>query len=147
MATPEQQKQLQALSDEYTSLQTDMQTTVAARQKLESQQQENKGVKSEFATLDDDANIYKLVGPILLKQDTSEVKSTVDGRLEYIDKEMCVAPALPSRTHKLIDHSNRIEKQISDIQAKSEEKKMADSQAQNSEITDITSVEPSRGTI
>ncbi|CAD0100515.1 unnamed protein product [Aureobasidium mustum] len=67
MATPEQQKQLQALSDEYTTLQN-------ARQKLESQQQENKG----------------LVGPILLKQDASEAKSTVDGRLEFIDKEMCV---------------------------------------------------------
>ncbi|KAG9636065.1 prefoldin subunit 6, partial [Aureobasidium melanogenum] len=108
MATPEQQKQLQALSDEYTTLQNELQTTVAARQKLESQQQENKGVKSEFANLDDDANIYKLVGPILLKQDVSEAKSTVDGRLEFIDKEI-----------------NRIEKQISDIQAKSEEKKMA----------------------
>ncbi|KAI4722817.1 hypothetical protein E4T48_00988 [Aureobasidium sp. EXF-10727] len=108
MATPDQQRQLQALSDEYTALQTELQTTVAARQKLESQQQENKGVKNEFANLDDDANIYKLVGPILLKQDASEAKSTVDGRLEFIDKEI-----------------NRIEKQISDIQAKSEEKKMA----------------------
>ncbi|KAI4730640.1 hypothetical protein E4T49_01431 [Aureobasidium sp. EXF-10728] len=108
MATPDQQKQLQALSDEYTALQTELQTTVAARQKLESQQQENKGVNSEFANLDDDANIYKLVGPILLKQDASEAKSTVDGRLEFIDKEI-----------------NRIEKQISDLQAKSEEKKMA----------------------
>ncbi|KAG9532114.1 hypothetical protein KCU93_g1271, partial [Aureobasidium melanogenum] len=108
MATPEQQKQLQALSDEYTTLQNELQTTVTARQKLESQQQENKGVKSEFANLDDDANIYKLVGPILLKQDVSEAKSTVDGRLEFIEKEI-----------------NRIEKQISDIQEKSEEKKMA----------------------
>ena len=36
----------------------------------------------------DDANIYKLVGPVLLKQDTSEARSTVDGRLEYIEKEM-----------------------------------------------------------
>ncbi|KAG9670221.1 hypothetical protein KCU99_g490, partial [Aureobasidium melanogenum] len=108
MATPEQQKQLQALSDEYTTLQNELQTTVTARQKLESQQQENKGVKSEFANLDDDANIYKLVGPILLKQDVSEAKSTVDGRLEFIEKEI-----------------NRIEKQISGIQEKSEEKKMA----------------------
>jgi hypothetical protein len=38
--------------------------------------------------LADDANIYKLVGPVLLKQDTSEAKSTVDGRLEYIGGEM-----------------------------------------------------------
>ncbi|CAD0108347.1 unnamed protein product [Aureobasidium uvarum] len=115
MATPEQQKQLQALSDEYTALQTELQTTVAARQKLESQQQENK-----------DANIYKLVGPILLKQDASEAKSTVDGRLEFIDKEMCAFSAFPP-LYALPDpnHSNRIEKQISDIQAKSEEKKMA----------------------
>jgi chaperonin cofactor prefoldin len=42
----------------------------------------------EFAGLDDEANIYKLVGPVLLKQDTAEAKSTVDSRLEYIEKEM-----------------------------------------------------------
>ncbi|KAI5199230.1 hypothetical protein E4T39_06355 [Aureobasidium subglaciale] len=98
MAFPEQQKQLQALSDDYTSLQNELQTTVAARQKLESQQQENKGVKSEFANLDDDANIYKLVGPILLKQDVSEAKSTVDGRLEFIQNEM---PQQPHRKANL----------------------------------------------
>ncbi|THV76353.1 hypothetical protein D6C84_01242 [Aureobasidium pullulans] len=122
MATPEQQKQLQALSDEYTTLQNELQTTVAARQKLESQQQENKG---EFANLDDDANIYKLVGPILLKQDATEAKSTVDGRLEFIDKEMSVFVTVLIDAFSLTNRSNRIEKQISDIQAKSEEKKMA----------------------
>jgi len=50
-------------------------------------------VRQEFATLPDDANVYKLVGPVLLKQDTSEAKSTVDGRLEYINKEMYVIEA------------------------------------------------------
>lgn len=61
---------------------------MTARQKLESQQQENKSVQSEFSSLADDANIYKLVGPVLLKQDTAEAKSTVDGRLDYIGQEM-----------------------------------------------------------
>ena len=42
----------------------------------------------EFNSLADDANIYKLVGPVLLKQDSTEAKSTVDGRLEYIGGEM-----------------------------------------------------------
>lgn len=42
----------------------------------------------EFSKLAEDANIYKLVGPVLLKQDSTEAKSTVDGRLEYIEKEM-----------------------------------------------------------
>jgi hypothetical protein len=38
---------------------------------------------------------------------------------------MFVAPALPYKAFVLTNYSNRIEKQISDIQAKSEEKKMA----------------------
>jgi len=44
--------------------------------------------EQEFAGLADDANIYKLVGPVLLKQETTEARSTVDGRLEYIGQEM-----------------------------------------------------------
>lgn len=87
----------------------ELSSLVSARQKLESQQQENKSVQDvrgkcnltriirqpatnilpqEFKSLAEDANIYKLVGPVLLKQDTTEAKSTVDGRLEYIEKEM-----------------------------------------------------------
>lgn len=42
----------------------------------------------EFAKLADDANIYKLIGPVLLKQDRSEAVLAVDGRLEFIEKEM-----------------------------------------------------------
>jgi len=67
---------------------TDLQTTVEARQKLESQQQENKAVQKEFSGLTEDAKIYKLVGPILLKQERSEAVSAVDGRLEFIGKEI-----------------------------------------------------------
>lgn len=84
---------------------TEMSELVQARQKLESQFTENQGVKKanfqsppsctystdftkEFASLDEEANIYKLVGPVLLKQDPTEARSTVDSRLEYIEKEM-----------------------------------------------------------
>ncbi|KAI9834200.1 MAG: hypothetical protein M1819_003038 [Sarea resinae] len=88
MADP--QRQLQSLSDEYQKLQGELQSAVDARQKLESQQQENKGVQKEFAKLKDDANIYKIVGPVLLKQDKSEAVMAVDGRLEFIEKEMYV---------------------------------------------------------
>jgi len=98
------QQRLQALSDEYQKLQQDLQNSVNSRQKLESQQQENKGVQKEFATLEDDANIYKLVGPVLLKQDKTEAVMAVDGRLDFIDKEI-----------------KRIEKQIRDVQEKSDE--------------------------
>jgi prefoldin beta subunit len=38
--------------------------------------------------LEDDANIYKLVGPVLLKQEKAEAVMAVDGRLEFIENEM-----------------------------------------------------------
>lgn len=45
----------------------------------------------EFTKLSEDAGIYKLVGPVLLKQDRSEAVMAVDQRLEFIDKEMSVS--------------------------------------------------------
>ncbi|KAF2025533.1 hypothetical protein EK21DRAFT_76196, partial [Setomelanomma holmii] len=97
------QKKLQDLSDSYQNLQGELSTAVEARQKLESQQQENATVKKEFDILDDDANIYKQIGPVLLKQDKTEAVMAVNGRLEFIDKDI-----------------KRIEKQIKDIQDKAE---------------------------
>ncbi|KAF1973542.1 Prefoldin beta-like protein [Bimuria novae-zelandiae CBS 107.79] len=101
------QKKLQELSESYQKLQGALSTSVEARQKLESQQQENSTVKKEFDLLDDDATIYKQIGPVLLKQDKTEAVMSVNGRLEFITKEI-----------------SRIEKQIKDIQDKSEKVKM-----------------------
>ncbi|EPS30010.1 Prefoldin subunit 6 [Penicillium oxalicum] len=101
------QKKLQALSDEFQQLQTDLESLVDARQKLESQQQENQGVQSEFAQLDDESNIYKLVGPVLLKQDKTEAVMAVKGRLEFIEKEI-----------------KRIEKEIEEKQETAEKKRV-----------------------
>ncbi|KAK2743269.1 hypothetical protein FQN57_004958 [Myotisia sp. PD_48] len=102
----EAQEKLQALTDEYQNLQTEIQEAITAREKLEAQQQENKSVQKEFKGLDDDAYIYKLIGPVLLKQERSDAVMAVDGRLDYIEKEI-----------------TRIEKQISDTQDASEKKK------------------------
>ncbi|CZR64225.1 related to Gim complex component GIM1 [Phialocephala subalpina] len=97
------QQRLQALSEEYQKLQTELQNNIQSGQKLESQRQENKGVQKEFAGLDDGANIYKLVGPVLLKQDKTEAVMAVDGRLEFIENEI-----------------KRVDKQIKDVQDKSD---------------------------
>lgn len=106
-AMAEQQKQLQDFTDEFSTLQTELQTIVDGRQKLESQQQENEGVQAELDKIPADANVYKLVGPVLLKQDKGEAEMAVKGRLEFIEKEI-----------------KRIEKQIGEVQEKSERKKM-----------------------
>lgn len=85
----------------------DLQSAVEARQKLEAQQTENKAVQKEFKTLADDADIYRLVGPVLLKQDKSEANNIVDGRLDFIGKEIA-----------------RTETRIKDIQQNSEKKRV-----------------------
>lgn len=45
-------------------------------------------MQKEFAKLKEDETIYKLIGPVLMKQDKVEADSTVNGRLEFIGKEM-----------------------------------------------------------
>lgn len=55
---------------------------------MEAQQAENTAVQREFKRLGEDSDIYRLVGPVLLKQDKMEANSTVDGRLDFIAKEI-----------------------------------------------------------
>ncbi|KAJ3343153.1 hypothetical protein HDU93_009703 [Gonapodya sp. JEL0774] len=64
------------------------------QQQLDSQLRENEAVKEEFSTLKPDAVIYKLIGPVLVKQDMVEAKSNVDKRLEFINIEIKRADAL-----------------------------------------------------
>ncbi|VDM33238.1 unnamed protein product, partial [Toxocara canis] len=40
--------------------------------------------------LDDDATVYKLIGPVLVKQDLTEARQNVDKRIDYIKTEMFV---------------------------------------------------------
>ncbi|KAK4040107.1 Prefoldin subunit 6 [Parachaetomium inaequale] len=109
------QAKLQALSEEFTKLQQDLQDTVQSRQKLEAQKQENLGVQKEFSKLKEEETIYKLIGPVLLKQERTDAESTVNGRLEFIEKEI-----------------SRLESHIKEMQGKMEKKKGEIIQAQTS---------------
>ncbi|KAG5921941.1 hypothetical protein E4U61_006061 [Claviceps capensis] len=103
------QAKLQALSEDYQKLQQELQDSVNSRQTLQSQQQENAGVFREFEKLGEDETIYKLMGPVLLKQDKVEAESTVKGRLDFIKGE--------------VGRSTRLETQIKETQDKMEKKK------------------------
>ncbi|SPN99215.1 related to Gim complex component GIM1 [Cephalotrichum gorgonifer] len=100
------QVELQRVSAEYQKLQQDLGEVVQSRQRLESQRQENEGVKEEFDKLKEGEVIYKLVGPVLLKQERFEAEGTVKGRLDFIGKEI-----------------DRVEDQIKDIEKVIEGKK------------------------
>ncbi|ORY95860.1 prefoldin subunit 6 [Syncephalastrum racemosum] len=97
---------LEAESRQFQQLQTDLAKAVEARQRLDSQQQENELVNKEFEHLEDDANIYKLIGPVLVKQEKAEASTNVKNRLELINKEI-----------------ERVEKQLEELSKKAEEKK------------------------
>lgn len=96
-----------------TQLQKNLQELVQNRTKLETQFQENKIVKEEFDTLDDEANVYKLMGPVLLKQDKSEAEDNVNKRLEFITAEI-----------------EKVEKNIKSIHAELQTKRTQLAQAQ-----------------
>ncbi|KAH9053116.1 prefoldin subunit 6 [Lactarius vividus] len=98
---------LQAASSDYQKLQADLSNSVEARQRLDAQLSENELVKKEFSTLTPNNIVFKLVGPVLVKQDQAEAKSNVDKRLEFIGGEI-----------------KRIEAQLQEIEQKSEKKKL-----------------------
>lgn len=44
--------------------------------------------------LEEDATVYKLIGPVLVKQDLAEARQNVDKRIAYIKTEMLVFKVL-----------------------------------------------------
>ncbi|XP_041847031.1 prefoldin subunit 6 [Melanotaenia boesemani] len=82
------QKKMKLEIEKYTQIQKDVSKSMSARQKLETQRTENNIVKEELDLLDSSNTVYKLIGPVLVKQDLDEAKSTVAKRLEYISGEI-----------------------------------------------------------
>jgi prefoldin beta subunit len=100
------QAELQAASIEFQKLQVDLANLVESRQKLEAQLSENELVKKEFEQLKPENVVYKLIGPVLVKQDQADAKANVETRLEFIRSEI-----------------KRVEGQLIEIQSKQEKKK------------------------
>ena len=79
---------------EIKKIQTEMQKLMQAKQSLTEKKHENELVQSEFSLMEESATVYKLVGPILAKQDVTEAKTNVEKRLEYLTKEINRTDAL-----------------------------------------------------
>ena len=61
--------------------------------------------EQELKRLDEDANVFKMIGPVLVKQDLVEAKSNVGKRIEYIKGEV-----------------SRVDGQIKSLETKSKDK-------------------------
>ena len=100
------QEQLQKEIEAFQKLQKDLQKLVQGRQQLEAQHTENKIVKDELDLVEEGGNVYKLTGPVLIKQDLSEARMNVQKRIDYIQGEV-----------------KRHEKSIKELQEKQEKKR------------------------
>ena len=75
------------LTEFFLSLETELQANVEARKTFTQQATENEMVLEELKSLEAGANVYKLIGPMLAKQDVVEATSNVTKRLEFINAE------------------------------------------------------------
>jgi hypothetical protein len=62
----------------------------------------------EFAALAPANEVFKLVGPVLVKQDAAEARANVNKRLEFIASEMCVPPPRTPSSHTLLHGPTRL---------------------------------------
>ncbi|RVW16655.1 Prefoldin subunit 6 [Vitis vinifera] len=60
------------------------------RKKYTIQLGENELVLKELDLLKEDANVFKLIGPVLVKQDLAEANANVRKRIDYISAELYV---------------------------------------------------------
>ena len=67
----------------------------------------------ELELLEEDARVFKLIGPVLVKQELLEVKTNVSKRIEYIKNDMS---RLEKNLKKKQDEIDGVRAQISKLQ-------------------------------
>ena len=73
---------------EFTKLTEELQKLASTRQQLTIQLNENESVRAEFALLSDSAEVFRAVGPALVRTETGDAKSLVEGRIDMIKKDI-----------------------------------------------------------
>ena len=89
---------------------------VQNKQAMSEKKNENDQVLQELKMLTDEANVYKLVGPVLAKKDVGECIGNVKKRLEFIDKEIARLATLETEFQgKVTDKTANIKRMQSDM--------------------------------
>mmetsp|Transcript_22558 Transcript_22558/g.49420 ORF Transcript_22558/g.49420 Transcript_22558/m.49420 type:complete len:129 (-) Transcript_22558:429-815(-) len=114
------QEKLEAEATTYRTIQKDMSKHIQSKTQYMQQLQENQMVMKELEVVEDEANVYKLIGPMLIKQDLVEAKANVGKRLEYINAEIKRADGaykgLEKREREVQDEIMKLQKQMQAMQ-------------------------------
>lgn len=78
------------------------------------QQTENEMVQQELDLLDNSTGVYKMVGPVLIRNSLEDAKETVAKRLEFITSER---KRLEAKGEELEKKSNEISIKVQEMQA------------------------------
>ncbi|XP_075482239.1 prefoldin subunit 6-like isoform X2 [Primulina tabacum] len=87
-AAKELQRDLENKANDLNKIQKDISKNHQIRKKYTIQLGENELVLKELDLLTAEANVYKLIGPVLVKQDLAEANANVRKRIEYISAEL-----------------------------------------------------------
>ena len=108
-------KQYEFILKENECIQKEQSKIRVALSNYENKKTENTMVKKELELLDDEDVVYKLIGPILVQQETGDAKIQVDSRIEMINKEIHKLEKNYQNNAKKIDDNK---KKIADLQSK-----------------------------
>ena len=108
-------KQYEFILKENECIQKEQSKIRVAISNYENKKTENTMVKKELELLDDEDVDYKLIGPILVQQETGDAKIQVDSRIEMINKEIHKLEKNYQNNAKKIDDNK---KKIADLQSK-----------------------------
>mmetsp|Transcript_4775 Transcript_4775/g.12546 ORF Transcript_4775/g.12546 Transcript_4775/m.12546 type:complete len:124 (-) Transcript_4775:1108-1479(-) len=109
------QEQVEKETERFRELQKDVSKNHTTRLQFTQQLSESEMVKKELELLDDEAVVYKLVGPALIRQDIVEAKANVDKRMQFIKTE---AERLDNGLKGLESKQLASQKEISALQQK-----------------------------
>lgn len=113
------QKKLQKEFEIFNNLKKEYHKAVAQKQQLDSKLNENKAVKEELMLLKKDAEVYKLLGPVLVKQELEEARQNVSKRMEYISKEIKRSDghisALENKQEAVQENLNKLKNDLSSL--------------------------------
>ena len=99
----------------FRSLQEQLQRVRNDLQIVLGQQTENEMVQQELDLLDNNSNVYKMVGPVLIKNTLEDARDTVKKRIEFITSER---QRLEDKAQELESRGNEISIKVQEMQAK-----------------------------
>ena len=88
MTTADLTTKYEVLVRELNSIKSGIQGLHENLRQLTAQKSENDAVRIEFDKLEPSSRIWKLIGPLMVLQETDDARSNVDKRIDFISKEL-----------------------------------------------------------